>query len=171
MYQQFHINIQYKSRERRILNAVLALATGVLTLIYPSFLYLIAGGYLIALGLMFLYFKIPAIIAAFPILFGALIFAMPDLIPISFAAFLGLFGLLLLLSFGFMFMGVLTLILAALILSNPDSVAYLIAAFLLLYGFSNLIKLFQKKSGGGQNPNKGPEPLKPRDREEIVIDD
>jgi len=92
MYQQFHINIQYKSRERRILNALLALATGVLTLIYPSFLYLIAGGYLVALGLMFLYFRVPAFIAAFPILFGALIFMLPDLIPIAFAAFLGFSG-------------------------------------------------------------------------------
>lgn len=172
MYQQFHINVQYKSRERRILNALLALATGVLTLIYPSFLYLIAGGYLVALGLMFLYFKVPAFIAAFPILFGALIFVLPDLIPIAFAAFLGLFGLLLLLSFGFVFMGVLTLIIAALIISNPDSVAYLIAAFLLLYGLSNLIRLFQKGDGGsgGMERRKKPNSIKPGDRDEIVIE-
>ncbi len=143
MYQQFQVNIQYKSRERKIFNALLALATGVLTLVYPSFLYLIAGGYLIALGLMFLYFKTPPVIAAFPLLTGAFIFLFPDIIPVTFAVFLGFFGLILLLSFGFMFMGALTLIIAALIIANPDSVAYLIAAFLLLYGFSNLIKLFQ----------------------------
>lgn len=162
MYQQFQVNIQYKSRERKIFNALLALATGVLTLVYPSFLYLIAGGYLIALGLMFLYFKTPPVIAAFPILTGAFIFLFPDIIPVTFAVFLGFFGLILLLSFGFMFMGALTLIIAALIIANPDSVAYLIAAFLLLYGFSNLIKLFQD--------NADTENRKPKDPNEIIID-
>lgn len=162
MYQQLHINIQYKSRERQILNALLALATGILTLIYPSFLYLIAGGYLVALGLVFIYFKIPPVIAAFPVLTGVLIFIFPDLIPITLAVFLGFFGLLLLLSFGFAFMGMLTLVIAALIISNPDYVAYLIAAFLLLYGFSNIIRLFQQKNDPPQ-PN-------PRDKNEIIIE-
>jgi|GEM_PF-262564 len=168
MYQHFQINIQYKSRERRILNALLALVTGVLTLIYPSLLYLIVGGYLVALGVLFLYFKVPAIIAAFPFLTGLFIFLFPDVIPITFAVFLGFFGLIMLLSFGFVFMGILTLVIAALILSNPDSVAYLIAAFLLLYGFSNLLRLFQQGPGDGKS--KGPEPIKPKDRNEIIID-
>jgi hypothetical protein len=162
MYQQFQVNIQYKTRERRIFNALLTLATGVLSLIYPNFLYLIAGGYLISLGLMFLYFKTPSVIAAFPILTGVFIFLFPEVIPITMAVFLGFFGLILLLSFGFVFMGVLTLIIAALIISNPDSIAYLIAAFLLLYGVSNLIKLFQKTPD--QNKRK------PRDPNEIIID-
>lgn len=162
MYQHFQVNIQYKSRERQIFNALLALATGVLTLIYPSLLYLIAGGYLIALGLTFLYFKTPPVIAAFPILTGVFIFLFPDVIPITMAVFLGFFGLILLLSFGLAFMGILTLIIAALIISNPDYVAYLIAAFLLLYGFSNLIHLFQKTRDSGKR--------KPRDENEIIID-
>jgi len=163
MYQQFQINAQYKSKERRILNALLALATGVLTLIYPSFLYLIAGGYLVALGLLFIYFKVPAFIAAFPVLTGVLIFIFPDLIPITLAVFLGFFGLLMLLSFGFVFMGILTLVIAALIISNPDSVAYLIAAFLLLYGFANILRLFQQQSSS--------EKRIPRDKNEIIIDE
>ncbi|MFO7846330.1 MAG: hypothetical protein R6V27_07205 [Balneolaceae bacterium] len=162
MYQQFQVNVQYKSRERQILNAVLTLATGILTLIYPSFLYLIAGGYLIALGLLFVAFKTPPVIAAFPILTGIFIFVFPDVIPVTFAVFLGFFGLILLLSFGFVFMGILTLIMSGLIITNPDSVAYLIAAFLLLYGVSNLIKLFQQKSGGNKR--------KPKDPNEIIID-
>jgi len=166
MYQQFQINIQYKSRERQILNAVLATATGVLTLIYPSFLYLIAAAYLIALGLLFIYFKIPVIIAAFPVLTGVLIFIFPDLIPITLAVFLGFFGLLMLLSFGFVFMGILTLVIAALIISNPDSVAYLIAAFLLLYGFSNIIRLFQQNTGKSSSQKLN----KPKDRDEIIIE-
>ncbi len=79
MQQFFHVNIDYKSRERRILNALLALVTGILTLSTPSFLYLIAGGYLVALGLVFMYARTPAIIAAFPILTGILIFIFPEL--------------------------------------------------------------------------------------------
>jgi cytochrome c biogenesis protein CcdA len=166
MYQQFQVNIQYKTRERRIFNALLTLATGVLTLIYPNFLYLIAGGYLVALGLMFLYFKTPPVIAVFPILTGLFIFLFPEVIPITMAVFLGFFGLILLLSFGFVFMGILTLIIAALIISNPEFIAYLIAAFLLLYGVTNLIKLFQKDSGSGP----GSDSQKPKDRSEIIIE-
>lgn len=147
MKQYFHINIEYKSRERRILNALLALLTGVLTLIYPNFLYLIAGGYLIALGLVFMYARTPAVIAAFPMITGILIFAFPEVIPITFAVFLGFFGVILLMAFQFSIMGFLTLIIAILIVMNPDSVAYFIAAFLLLYGASNLIKLFQHPRG------------------------
>ena len=143
MKQYFHINIEYKSRERRILNALLALVTGVLTLTYPAFLYLIAGGYLIALGLVFMYARTPAIIAAVPMITGILIFFFPDIIPITFAVFLGFFGLILLMAFQFSIMGFLTLLIAVLIIMNPDSVAYFIAAFLLLYGATNLIKLFQ----------------------------
>lgn len=164
MYQQFQVNVQYKTRERRILNAVLALATGVLTLIYPNFLYLFAGGYLLALGLMFLYFKTPAVIAAFPIVTGIIIFLFPEVIPITMAIFLGFFGLILLMSFGFVFMGILTLIIAALIVANPDSIAYLIAAFLLLYAITNLIKLFQQPSGGNQRRRK------PKDPNEIIVE-
>jgi len=166
MYQQFQVNVQYKTRERRIFNALLALATGVLTLVYPNFLYLIAGGYLIALGLTFLYFKTPAVISAFPIVTGIIIFLFPEIIPVTMAVFLGFFGLILLMSFGFVFMGVLTLVIAALIVTNPDSVAYLIAAFLLLYGVSNLIKLFQNDSGN----RSGSGSQKPKDRNEIVIE-
>ncbi len=97
-----------------------------------------------ALGILFLAFRTPPIIAAFPIITSILIFIFPELIPVTFAAFLGFFGLILLLSFGFMVMGFLTLIIAALIVANPDSVAYLIALFLLLYGTTNLIRLFQR---------------------------
>ena len=143
MKQYFHINIEHKSRERRILNALLALVTGILTLTYPNFLYLIAGGYLIALGLVFMYARTPAIIAAFPMITGVLIFVFPEVIPITFAVFLAFFGVILLMAFQFSIMGFLTLIIAVLIIMNPDSVAYFIAAFLLLYGATNMIKYFQ----------------------------
>lgn len=148
MIQSFQINIHHKSRERRILNALLALLTGILTLTYPNFLYLIAGGYLVAFGLIFIYAKTPPVIAAVPILAGLLIFVLPELIPITFAVFLGFFGFILLLTFQLSIMGFLTLIIAILIIINPDSVAYFIAAFLLLYGISNLIQLFQERRDG-----------------------
>lgn len=149
MLSTFEVNVQYKTTERRILNTVLAIATGILTLIYPDFLYLIAAGYLIALGIMMLVFKMPAIIAAFPLTAGLLIFIFPELIPYTFAAFLGFFGVILLLAFQFAVFGFLTLILAVLIIMNPDSVAYFIAAFVLLYGIADLIKLFRER---GANP-------------------
>jgi hypothetical protein len=156
MLQHYQINIQHNPRERRIFNALLAMVTGLLTLSYPNFLYLIAGGYLIALGLLFIWFRTPAIIAALPILTGVIIFIFPELIPITFAAFLGFFGLILLLAFKLAVMGFLTLIIAVLIVMNPDWVAYLIAAFLLLYGLSNLIRLYQEwqnRRGGDDEPD------------------
>lgn len=149
MQSSFEINVQYRTKERRILNTILAIATGILTLIYPEFLYLIAAGYLFALGVMMLVFKMPAIIAAFPLTAGLLIFIFPELIPYTFAAFLGFFGIILLMAFQFGVFGFLTLILAVLIIMNPDSVAYFIAAFVLLYGIADLIKLFREK---GANP-------------------
>lgn len=150
MLEQYQIEIQYKTRERQIVNALLALATGILTLIYPNFLYLIAGGYLIALGVLFIAFRIPSTLSAIPIVAGILIFIFPELIPVTFAAFLGLFGLMLLIAFQFSLMGLITLLIAILIVINPDSVAYLIAAFLLLYAVSNLIRYYRdwQKRGG-----------------------
>ena len=142
----FQININYRSRQRQLLNAVLAIITGVLTLSYPGFLYLIAGGYLMALGLLMIYFRFPPVIAALPIITGILIFTFPNLIPYTFAAFLGFFGLILLMALQFSIMGFLTLIIAVLIVMNPDSVALFIAIFLLLYGVSNIIKIVQSRN-------------------------
>ena len=144
-YSSYRNNVQYKTRERQILNAVLAVVTAVLTLVYPAFLYLIAGGYLIVLGLLLIYFRLPAIIPAFPLVAGILIFIFPDLIPYTFAGFLGFFGIILLMAFQFAILGFLTLIIAILIIMNPELIAYFIAVFLLLYGFSNLIRHFRGK--------------------------
>lgn len=143
MLEQYRIQVEYKTRERQILNALLALATGCLTLIYPNFLYLIAGGYLVALGLLFIAFRISPTLSAIPIVTGILIFIFPELIPVMFAGFLGLFGFILLFGFQFSIIGVITLIIALLIIMNPDSVAYLIATFLLIYAVSNLIHFYQ----------------------------
>lgn len=145
MFEQYRIQIQYKTRERQVLNALLALATGIFTLVYPNFLYLIAGGYLVALGILFIAFRIPPTLAALPIVAGIVILIFPELIPVTFAVFLGLFGVILLFVFGFTLLGVITLIIAAMIIVNPDWVAYLIAAFMLLYSTSNLIRIYQNR--------------------------
>lgn len=161
MFQKVEINISGKSKEQKIVNVLLTLATGVLTLIFPNFLYLIAGGYLLALGLMFMAFRFPGFISALPIVAGALIFIFPELIPFTFAGFLGLFGLIMLFSFQLSFLGILTLITAVLIIMNPDSVAYFIAFFMLVYSVSNLIQFYK------QWKNKGP---KEKNDGEIVIE-
>jgi len=148
IFEQYRIRIQHRSHERQILNAFLALATGVLSLIYPNFLYLIAGGYLLALGLVFILFSIPSTLAAVPIVAGLLIVIFPELIPVTFAIFLGLFGLMFLFAFQFAFLGVISLILAALIIINPGSIAYFVATFLLIYGVANLIRWYRGKWTG-----------------------
>jgi hypothetical protein len=145
MFNQFQININkdHKSRQRQVLNAVLTLATGVLTLVFPDFLYLIAGGYLVSLGIMFAAFRLPSALSGLPIVAGVLIFIFPDLIPITFASFLGLFGLAMLFAMSLSVFGIITLIIALLIIMNPDSVAYLIAFFMLTYSVSNLISFYK----------------------------
>lgn len=145
MLDQFRLNIQYHNRQRQTWNAILALITALLTLVYPNFLYLIAGGYLLGLGLLFMIFRIPSTLSALPIVAGALILIFPELIPGTFAVFLGLFGLVLLFAFQFSLLGIIALIIAILIITYPGSVAYFIASFMLLYAVSNLIRLYQNR--------------------------
>src|SRR5690625_1135411 len=83
MVQFFRINVGYRARERSLLNTILAIATGILTIIYPNLLYLIVAGYLLLLGIMMVYFKMPPLLAAFPVVAGILIFLLPELIPRS----------------------------------------------------------------------------------------
>lgn len=154
----FSISIgeKQRSKEEKIINVLLTLATGVLTLLFPNFLYLIAGGYLLALGLMFMAFKFPGAVAALPIVAGGLIFVFPDLIPYTFAGFLGFFGLLMLFSFQLSFLGIIIFIIAVLIVMNPDSVAYFIAFFMLTYAVSNLIQFYKQwKNKGPKETNDG----------------
>jgi len=161
LFINFQVNTKQQSKEQKLINVLLTLATGILTLIFPNFLYLIAGGYLFALGLMFMAFKFPGAVTALPIVAGALIFIFPELIPFTFAGFLGLFGLLMFFGLSFVVLGIITLIIAVLIIMNPDSVAYFIAFFMLTYAVSNLIQFYN------QWKNKGP---KEKSDGEIVIE-
>jgi len=142
MLESYQLKINYKPQQRQVLHTLLALITGVLALVYPNLLYLIAGGYLIILGALFMAFRIPAFISAIPLVAGIIIFIFPELIPVTFALFLGLFGFMLLFAFQFTLIGAITLIIAVLIFMNPGSIAYLIAIFLLLYGVSSVIRLY-----------------------------
>lgn len=144
MFEHYQVQFKNRSKERQILNTVLTLATGVLTLMFPNFLYLIAGAYLLALGLMFLAFRLPGTLTALPIVAGILIFIFPELIPITFASFLGLFGLMMLFALQFTILGVITIITAVLIVMNPDSVAYFIAFFMLVYATSTLVNFYKE---------------------------
>ncbi|MEP2447083.1 MAG: hypothetical protein ABJI69_07635 [Balneola sp.] len=141
------IKTDHKPRARQTLNAILTLATAVLALVYPDFLYLIAGGYLVALGVLFFSFKMPSLVSAIPLVTGVLIFVFPELIPITFGIFLAIFGLILFFSFSLSILGVLTFVIGILIYMNPDSIAYFIAAFMLLYSVNNLVSLFKGKGG------------------------
>lgn len=143
MYQQIQITVHRRSGQRKLFNALLALATGALALIWPNFLYYIAGGYLIALSLIFLYFKVSSFLTALTALTAVLIFLLPELIPYTFAFFLGVFGLTFLIM-QLTLMGLTILLFSVLILMNPGSVAYMIGAFLLLYGFIHLVNLIQE---------------------------
>lgn len=162
MFKQIEVNILGKSKEQKIVNVLLTLATGILTLIFPNFLYLIAGGYLLALGLMFIAFRFPGGVAALPIVAGILIFIFPELIPFTFAGFLGLFGLLMLFGLSLSVLGIITIIIAIGIVMNPDSVAYFIAFFMLTYAVSNLIQFYKQWKDKG----------KPKEKSdgEIIID-
>lgn len=146
MFEQYRIEISSESRNSQVLNAILALVTGLLTLIYPNFLYLIAGSYLLLLGIIFIAFKVSPSLSALPIVAGLLIFIFPELIPYTIAGFLGLFGFLLLFAFQFAVIGVITLVIALLVFTNPGSIAYLVAIFLLLYAISDFIRFYQKYS-------------------------
>lgn len=143
MLDKYRIQVEYRTHERQILNALLALITGSLALVYPDLLYLIAGAYFAALGILFMAYKFPAPLSAVLIVAGIMIFILPDLIPVTLAAFLGLFGLLMLISLELTLAGVFTLIIAGLIIANPASLAYLVATFLLIYAVSNLIRFYE----------------------------
>src|SRR5690625_1878956 len=120
MVQFFRINVSYRASDGSLLDTIRAIATWILTIIYPNILNLIVVGYLLILGIMMVYFKMPPLLAAFPVVAGILIFLLPVLIPYTFAAFLGFFGFILILGFQFAIAGVLILIIAILALMNPD---------------------------------------------------
>jgi hypothetical protein len=149
MYQEIQVTVHKKSGQRKLFNALLALATGALALIWPNFLYYIVGGYLVALSLILLYFKVSNFLTALSLLTAVLIFLLPELIPYTFAFFLGVFGLTFLMM-QLTLLGFIILLFALLIVMNPGSVAYLIGLFLLLYGFIHLVNLIQESRGQRQ---------------------
>lgn len=152
MFENYQIRFRKRSKGNQILNVTLTLIAGILTLIYPNFLYLIIGGYLIALGIFFLISKLPTPVVALPIVAGLIIILLPELIPFTFATFLIIFGAVMFLLFRLL--GILSILTAVLILMNPDLVAYFAAFFMLTYAISELVgyyKAHQEKEGEYHN--------------------
>jgi len=144
MMQHIQITIQRDTGKRKILNALLAIMTGVLALIWPNFLYYIVGGYLLVLALILFLFRAPGFLTALSAITALLIFLFPELIPYTFAFFLAFFGITFLLLLKLIPLGILMLVFSLLILLNPASVAGMIAVFLLLYGAIHVINFLQE---------------------------
>jgi len=144
MSYHYRVVFDRESGQRKLMNALLALLTGILTLVYPNFLYYIFGGYMVVLGLLLLYYKISSFLTVIAFLGGIFVFLFPESIPLTAGIFLAIMGFTLLFSFGFTVLGILTLIISAVIFANPESIAYMIAVFLLLYSLTYFIKLIQE---------------------------
>ncbi len=140
---QFSIN--NNSGYRRVLHAILAILTGVLVMLWPDALYYIVGSYLIATGLVFLFFRTPSFMVAAPVVAGIFIFIFPAFIPYFFAFFLLVIGLGSLLSGGLTPFAVIPLAAAALLLMFPDIISIIVAAFLLLYGFTSIVAMIRSR--------------------------
>lgn len=143
MFEHYQIRFKERRKEHQVLSAILTLAAAILTFVYPNFLYIIAGGYLIALGIFFLISKMPTPIIALPIIAGIFIMLFPNFIPYTFAGFLILFGAVF---FPFIrTLGILAILIAVIILLNPQTVAIFIALFMLIYAVSDLIGFYKSR--------------------------
>jgi uncharacterized membrane protein HdeD (DUF308 family) len=148
----FSISIGNRGGKTDLLSAILAIIAGVSALIWPSYLYYIVGGFLIAIGLIFAFFQFSSVLSAGSVLAGAFIIVKPSLIPYGFAFFLVVLGVTLMFSVGFSVLGILSLLMALVLISNPGSIAILIGVFLLFYGVNQTIKYFQGRRGGQNIP-------------------
>lgn len=137
MLEYYRIRFRERPQKQQLFAAICTLMAAVLTFIFPNFLYLIAGGYLILLGLLFIIGKFPAPVIALPLVAGLIIFLFPEIIPYTFAGFLLIFGALLFLLFKPL--GIITFIIAFIILLNPQSIALFIAIFMLIYAVSDIV--------------------------------
>ena len=142
---EIFVEIKEENPNRRALNALLALITGILTLSMPDVLFVIIAAYLIANGLIYVFGKSALFIGSGSIVIGIFIFAFPDLIPYAFAAFLLILSLGTILSVGLSLLGIVAFICALIIISNPSIVSYVVAAFLLFYGVLGLIAWLKAK--------------------------
>ncbi|MDG5767172.1 DUF3096 domain-containing protein [Balneolales bacterium ANBcel1] len=134
------------SGKRRLFHSLLAILTGVLVLLWPDSLYYILGSYLIATGLVFLFFRTPSLIVAASVVTGVFIFAFPSFIPYFFAFFLLVIGIGSLLSGGLTGFAVFPLLAAVLLIMFPDIISIIVAAFLLLYGVTSIVSMIRSRN-------------------------
>lgn len=130
---------------RRALNAVFALITGVLVILWPESLYYILGSFLVASGVLQLLLRAPSVLVVLPVVSGMFIFAFPNFIPYFFAFFLMTIGLGSLFTGGLTALGVLSVIAAVLLILFPEIISLIVATFLILYAVITLIALFQAR--------------------------
>lgn len=150
---QISINFSTNGGKTNLLSALLAIIAGSSALVWPSYLYYIVGGFLIAIGLIFTIFQFSSVLSAGSVLAGAFIIIKPSLIPYGFAFFLIILGLTLFLSAGFSVLGIISLLLAVWLITNPGSIAVLIGIFLLFYGVNNIIQYIQQWRRASQKSN------------------
>jgi hypothetical protein len=143
--QQFYIEVREDNPTRRVVNGLVALATGILTLIRPDMLTTIIAAYLIASGLIAFFFRSAMFTGAAAITAGIFIFAFPNLIPYAFAIFLLIMAFGSIMSGGLSFFGIIAFIFALVIISDPNLVKYGIAAFLVFYGVFSIFGWVQRK--------------------------
>lgn len=144
--QQFYMEIKEENPNRRLINGLIAVLTGVFTLIWPDFLPVLIAAYLISTGIVYFFFRKAAFIGAASIVAGIFIFAFENLIPYAFAFFLFILAFGSILSGGLSLIGIMAFIFGLIIISNPVFVTYVIAGFLLFYGLLGLMAWWKKKS-------------------------
>ncbi|MDI6400920.1 DUF3096 domain-containing protein [Balneolaceae bacterium ANBcel3] len=140
---QFSVVTHHPSNQRRTLNAIMAILTGVLVLLWPEALYYILGSYLVATGLIYFFFRAPSFLTGTTILAGVLIFFFPFLIPFLFAFFLLMLGIGAFLSGGLTGFSVFPILAALMLIFFPDIISYIVAFFLLIYGITSIVSMFQ----------------------------
>lgn len=141
--QQFNMQFGEAQPGRKFTNGLVALATGVFTMIFPEMLHIIIAAWLISNGIMQFFYKSGAFMGGISLIAGLFIYQFENFIPFAFAFFLIIMAFGAILSGGLSFFGIVTFIFALLIMGTPSLVNVMIAAFLIFYGTSALFAWWQ----------------------------
>lgn len=142
---QIYIQMNEGNPSRKFTNGLIALVTGILTLIMPEMLTIIIAAYLISNGIVYFFYRSAIIIGAASVVAGIFIFVFPNLIPYAFAFFLLILSFGAIMSGGLSILGIMAFIFALIIIGTPEFVNYVIAAFLVFYGVFSIMNWKQMK--------------------------